>query len=162
MYTVSVDNFQKLDQIRVFYYGFLSKSDQALYKKDKNIFGKYELDPKAEGRIKEINSEVSKKRMTEDGTERKEDIVTKIFETELKTLLQMNFFIYVLEPFQKYVKLFQRSEPLIHLLHEKQVELVKAFPGLFIKPEFWKNIKAAEVGLGKQIILDEKEELVTG
>ena len=57
IYTVSVDNFQKLDQIRVFYYGLLLKSDQALYKKDnKNIF-----DPKAQGRTKEINSEVSKK-----------------------------------------------------------------------------------------------------
>ena len=85
-----------------------------------NTYGERRVNSEALGRIKEIQKVAVKKTMTTD-TEKREKKTLPI----LKTLLEMNFFIYNLDDFQKYIKLFQRSEPLVHLLHEKQVELEK-------------------------------------
>ena len=41
------------------------------------------------------------------------------------TLPTLNFILHSLEGFQKYEKLFQRSEPLIHLLYDKQIDLFR-------------------------------------
>ena len=41
------------------------------------------------------------------------------------TLASLEFISFVLLPYHKYEQLFQRNEPTMHLLYDKQVELYK-------------------------------------
>ena len=45
--------------------------------------------------------------------------------TNIFTLPTLHFILFVLESFQKYEKLFQRQDPTIHLLYDKQVDLFR-------------------------------------
>ena len=47
----------------------------------------------------------------------------------------MSVYTAVLPILKKYVMLFQMTEPLVHMLNEKQVELLLEFLACFMKPE---------------------------
>ena len=49
-------------------------------------------------------------------------------------------FLIELEPlFKRFLKLFQKEEPLIHLIHEEMVELIKSFMRRFLKSDCFEN-----------------------
>lgn len=49
-------------------------------------------------------------------------------------------FLIELEPlFNRFLKLFEKEEPLIHLLHEEMVELIKSFMRKFLKSDCFEN-----------------------
>lgn len=55
------------------------------------------------------------------------------------TRLVLNFFDAILPLLKKYVLLFQKKEPSVHLLHDEQMKLFKSFLSCFIKPEVIPN-----------------------
>jgi hypothetical protein len=64
-------------------------------------------------------------------------IVRKLNDASMKVELE---FLIELEPlFNRFLKLFQKEEPLIHLLHEEMVELIKSFMRRFFKTECFEN-----------------------
>ena len=71
---------------------------------------------------------------TKDGKDRKLHIATKLFEERDKTMAILDLFCKVLPILNQYILFFQKREPLMHKLHEKQELLIKEFLGLFVKP----------------------------
>lgn len=61
--------------------------------------------------------------------------MSKLFENQLETKLNLSLFISVLPLLQEYVKLFQTGSPSIHLMYDKQITLLKNFIVCFVKPE---------------------------
>ena len=68
-------------------------------------------------------------------SDRKDRIVNCLFLNRRQTVVMLNMFKGLLGTFQHYVKYFQSEKPLIHLLHNKIVDVVKRLLGMFIKPE---------------------------
>lgn len=91
-----------------------------------------------EGRdaIRHLRTELNNIQMTEAGKLRKDRITSKLFFTRDDTLMQLNFFSDALTLLKEFVMLFQSQAPLIHVLHEKQVSLLKQFLLSFVKPEY--------------------------
>lgn len=87
--------------------------------------------------------------MTELGIKRKKRITQKLFAKQLLTKLNLEFFIAVLPMLKEYVLMFESATPLVHKLHDKQMELLKIFLGCFIKPEVLKEKKLKSLKLGK-------------
>ncbi|KAJ8300689.1 hypothetical protein KUTeg_022208 [Tegillarca granosa] len=106
---------------------------------------KREVTAKGKERIKTIQHDLSKKKMTDDGKKRKESVCLKIFKHRRYTKLISNLYISVLPLFKKYVMLFEMKEPAIHTLYEEQKKLMSEFLACFIKVEFLKNLTGKEL-----------------
>jgi len=90
--------------------------------------------------------------MTEDGKNRKKRICLKLFHTRLDSLLTLNFYTSVLCMLKQYVMMFESKTPLIHKLHDKQIDLFKKFLVCFIKPEALLNAGPSQL---RQLDLDD-------
>lgn len=76
-----------------------------------------------------------KKNLTEDGKARKQIICQNLIVCFTTTKLTLYFYGFGLEFLKEYVCLFQKKEPMIHLLHDQQLEVFRGLISCFIKPE---------------------------
>ena len=67
--------------------------------------------------------------------ERKDRILSLLFENRNETLTKINLFRGLLERFHGFVKIFQSEKPLIHTLHREMFNVTREVLGMFIKPE---------------------------
>ena len=136
VYDVTVSTNTILDALTVFYYGFLSTEERKVNQpRVVEIYFRNSVSDKARDRIRVIHSVLAKKNMTKDGKERKERIIDRLFRDRKTTTMIMSVYTAVLPILKKYVMLFQMTEPLVHMLNEKQTELLREFLACFIKPE---------------------------
>ena len=66
--------------------------------------------------------------------ERKDGILSQLFENRFETLYKINLFRGLLERFHRFVKIFQSEKPLIHTLLRKMFNITREVLGMFIKP----------------------------
>ena len=66
-------------------------------------------------------------KITDEGRERKERIVAKVFHEKSTLLLNSNLFMSVLPLFKLFILTFEQKEPLIHRLHRSLVENFRTF-----------------------------------
>ena len=92
--------------------------------------------------------------MTTDGIARTKRIVAKLFHTSKITKVQLHIYTSVLPLLKKYVMIFQKSQTMIHVLNDKQIELISGFLSLFMKPEVLSNTRNIQ-----DVKLDEKNHL---
>ena len=78
---------------------------------------------------------MKQKKLTDDGKERKERIVTKLFYKQSTLLLNSNLFLSILPLFKSFILTFEQKKPLIHRLHRSLIENFHAFLGCFMKFE---------------------------
>lgn len=132
-----------------FYFSFLNPSKKANFLHIVvNIYKHHNINKTERDHIRNINSKLSEKNMTQAGRDRKNRINEKLFEDILTTKLICNLFVSVLPLLKEYVKVFQSGTPLIHKLHDKQFELIKSFLACFIKPDVF----ASNGNSAKQIL----------
>ena len=77
--------------------------------------------------------QIQRKKLTKEGCERRNRIIEKLITKQKKTLLLMNLYVGVLQPFKEYVVLFQAKEPQIHKISQFQLEVFKTFLNRFVK-----------------------------
>ena len=138
VFDVSVDTSRLMQAYIVFYFGFLDKRDQSLYKeKVDEILDDCKVSVQARRKIETHHSHMAKKikTLTKDGKERKMRILEKIFFTHEKTMLVLHFYIATLKSLKDYVCVFQSSSTLVFQLQEKQASLFREFLSFFMKPE---------------------------
>ena len=90
------DFLNKKDAYALFYFSFTkSNDDGSLYKTDIDILLNDRND-KVKSRVKQIQSILRKKKLTEDGQKRKDRIIHRLFIQSKQTLLCVNFYCAVL------------------------------------------------------------------
>lgn len=91
--------------------------------------------------VDEIQQTIRKKwsAYTKDGKDRKLHLVDKVSVTREETLLTFQAYKEVLPALKEYMLFFQKREPVVHYLHEKQEELLNSFFSFFVKPEVLVN-----------------------
>lgn len=67
--------------------------------------------------------------------DRKDRIISQLFENRYETLTKINLFRGLLEMFHGYVKVFQSEKPLVHTLHREMYNITRQVLGMFVKPE---------------------------
>lgn len=93
------------------------------------------------------------------------------------TLIQINFLLSLSALYDKFLKLFQREDPLVHILHSEMMDLLRSFMLRFLKGTVVDGLKTGknlqdfnvelsesqrsdlEVGQSTQKLLDKKPEL---
>ena len=86
-----------------------------------------ELNEKAKAKINAIQRKSKKNKLTDEGKECKERIVTKLF-YESTLLLNSNLFTSALPLFKSFILTSEQKEPLIHRLQVESIEaLLKVF-----------------------------------
>lgn len=83
------------------------------------------------------------KKLTKDEKDRKLRIVDKLFHERKLAKLIMALYSSVFPLLKSFVILFEMKEPLIHLLHDEQVRLLKEFLVCFIKPDVVMGAKSS-------------------
>jgi len=73
--------------------------------------------------------------MTKDGKLRKERIVGKLFDERKKTRMLLGLYMSALNILKEYVIIFQSKEPMVHVLHDKQMQLLQNFLSYFVDPQ---------------------------
>ncbi len=142
VYDISVDTERMLDAYIVFYSAFLTKNDKEIYEEVvSEIYKRHGVDKSTITAMNKVLAKMGKKKMTPDGQARTKRIVSKLFHTLSKTKVQLHIYTSVLPLLKKYTMLFQMNKTMIHLLNDKQIELVSGFLTLFIKPEVIANAK---------------------
>lgn len=130
------DTLRLLDCYTQLYYEFLPKSDKTIYHSVLvDILQKQHVTMEGRQEIRRLRAEVGKTSLTSDGKERKARILKSLFYDRDNTLMQLKFFSSVLPLFKEFVLLFQRQDPQIHILHERQVALFREFLVFFLQPE---------------------------
>ncbi|XP_041459242.1 uncharacterized protein LOC121410920 [Lytechinus variegatus] len=146
VYDVCVDTDRLWDAYVEFYYSFLSDSDHSTYLSVlQDIYKIHNVDKPTQDAIKKVQKmmkEKIKKRMTKEGLQRVKYIVQKIFHTGPKTKVIIHVFVSVLPLLKKYVMLFQGEKPMVHLLNDKETELLQDFLACFINSEKLKDATA--------------------
>lgn len=129
------------DALLLFYFSWTG--EDALIYEDyiKEIYEKKALSADNIKQIENIQSMLKKKFLTDDGKSRKKRIVQRLFVQQKKTLLYIGVYQSVLPHFNKYVKLFQSKESLLHELHVQIFNLTKQFFTFFLKHELVSSIK---------------------
>ncbi|KAM9386326.1 uncharacterized protein KZ484_007857 [Pholidichthys leucotaenia] len=145
-YDVTAPNIVMMDAFRVMYYGFMCPEDRALYKTPiLQILNERGVTSDGKERLKEIWETMSSKNMTQDGHNRKQRIIEKVIEKSKETDLISSFYMAVLRLLKDYVLLFQSKSTLIHILHDKQEELMRNFLACFMKPEFLVRLSSQQL-----------------
>lgn len=135
-YDRTLDTMRMKNAYLFFYFSFLSSVDREAYRPMmKQIFEDLKTPFQARKRLYTIMEILSDRKMTKDGKERKERIVTALFYKSKETALQLEVYSSVLQLFKEYVCLFQTTEPMVHKLNDMQTACVKKFLSLFIRPE---------------------------
>ena len=147
VYDVSISVLRYMDLYFIFFYSCLSKEDKLLYKDVlKNLYEKYVLTESDVTEIKAIQRKIELKKMgTEAGEARKKRIIKCLTDDGKKTNLVVSFYTFGLQRLKSYVCLFQSKTPLIHLLHDKQLDCYKIFLGYFFKANKIKKMNLNEL-----------------
>ena len=59
----------------------------------------------------------------------------------------MGFIVFLAQDFKKFIKSLETSEPMIHLLHPKCMQLLRSIFSKFLKPEVFMNTNNGEISL---------------
>jgi len=166
-YDVSVSNMLKLDAFTILYYSFLTPSDKSSFKHlIEGIYRRRQVSDESKKIISTVHTNLGKKKITEDGQKRKDKCMERLFHERLKTKLVLNFYVAVLPLLKHYVMLFEMKDPIVHLLHEKQVQLFKEFLICFCKPDKVKSMRSrdlANLDLNvADLVLDKKDMFIGG
>ena len=161
---LAVDTDRLFDAYTVMYFAFLEKSDkQKLQKLIDSILVKHEVSKEGSVEIEKSLQKLAKKTMTKDGKERKERIIGKLYDERRKTVMLLCVYESVLETLKEYAVLFQSKQPMIHILQDKQIQLLSEFLGYFVKPQLLpktdKELKKVEL---KASILLPKTDMFMG
>ena len=90
-----------IDPFTLLYYAWIPNEFRETHKGDiNNIFDKYELNQNAKALINAIQTKMKQKKLTDDGKERKERIITKLFYKQSTLLLNSNLLLSVLQLFK--------------------------------------------------------------
>ena len=136
IHDIAIQTDYIFDALVEFFYAFLSKSDQTLYKnRIENIEKRRSVSVEGVNSIKQSLQPLKKKRLTKAGKKRKEVIIKLLFYKKKMTLLQLSLFSSAVIPLMEYVTLFQQAEPAIHKLYDNQFKVMREFLGNFINPE---------------------------
>ena len=138
VYDVSVDTERMWDAYVVFYYSFLSDTDRTTYLACiLDVYKKHNVSKTTQEAIKKLQNKMKekKKRMTKEGVQRLKGIVQKVFYTGSKTKVLLHVYVSVLPLLKKYVMMFESVKPMVHLLNDKQTELLQNFMCCFIRSE---------------------------
>jgi len=135
-YNLAADTLRLLDALTIFYVSFAKGDDRIKFDRYKQkVIRQKNVSGESLKKLEEIDLYLKKKPMTVDGKERKVRIINRLFRGRLRTRLLLSIYVGVLHQLKEYVMVFQRKDPHIHLLNDKQIELLKLYLGLFIKPE---------------------------
>ena len=145
-YDLSLSTLRLLEPLYLFYFSFLSAADKLIYQEiQEEILTSKSVSPDAKKLLKNVQSTVSQKNMTEDGKSRKRRIFQKLIFQREYTGSILNLYSSVLALLKQYVCLFELKEPMIHKLHDQQAQLFKNFLGLFVKSEKLKHAKTSDI-----------------
>ncbi len=160
VYDAAQDLLRLLGALTVFYFPFLSAFDKTQFLHIVvSVYKDLNVGDAAKDHIRNVQQSLTDKvkTLTQAGKERKGRILKKLFDQRLETQLISNLFVSVLSQLKEYVMLFQSNSPLIHILHDKQLSLLRDFLACFIKAE---NIAANSAKKIKRLdVKDEKNHL---
>ena len=141
----SIETSRLFDLYLVFYSAFLPVHLRAKYTLLlDNLMQKFSTHG-ARQRVRQILSVMRGKTMTSDGKERKQRILTRLFEEQNKTLLQLDFYQASMFSLKCFVELLQKKEPLIHRLHELHLKTTRRFLCNFIEAKHIVGKSAADL-----------------
>lgn len=131
-YDVSMSTLRLLDMLYLFYFPFVN--DPNNHRADIRTIIQRLQNSKLESRVYQIFELLRQKNktLTKDGRQRKERLVERLFANKNKTSLILNFYVAALPMLKEYVCQFQKQEPLIHKLHDSQLNITKNFLACFI------------------------------
>lgn len=110
-YDVTVSNKRLVDAYTVFYYAFLSPSMKVTYQRIVVlIYHKRNVSDQGKDRLRELQHNLSKKKLTEAGTKRKAVVACKLFKNRRYTRLLISFYVSVLPILKRYVMLYENQE----------------------------------------------------
>ncbi len=106
--------------------------------------------------LTQIHKKFLLKGLTKEGKDRKRRIVERLFYQREKTDVYLTFYQETLPMFKSFVLVFQKSEPMVHTLHDELVELAETFLACFVKRKKVKSLKSSEL---KKLNLQDPENL---
>ena len=92
-------------------------------------------DPGNRRLVQDIHTECRQLHLTTDSMKRKIRIAKKLLSERAKTYLLLNIYISFLKKFKVYVEVFQRNEPMVHKIFDRQQELLRWILQCFLKVE---------------------------
>lgn len=136
MLTVSNRMCQLWDSLRIYYACFLEPVDARKFKAEiESLYTKYDLNSQDVVFIKDLLKKQKEQQKTDTNSARKERIIHCLFDKSDQTFVVLNLYRGVLCKFEHFIKLFQSSKPLVHLLHTELFSVMKEFFSFFIQPE---------------------------
>lgn len=145
-YDRAMETKRMLESLKIFYFSFLSKKDKDLYfSVIKGVMVNKGLVLSVQKKALDLIECLSSKKSTKDGKERKERITKKLFDTADQTAIYLEFYVSVLCIMKEYICVFQTKSPMIHKLHDFQVNAVRKFLQCFIRPEKMQSLAKLDV-----------------
>ncbi|CAL4135756.1 unnamed protein product, partial [Meganyctiphanes norvegica] len=136
VYDVTMSTNRLYEAYFVFFFSCIPDKDKRDYKDLLNkIYVAKHVDEDGKSKIKVIQSEIKKKKLTKSGAKRRDSIVNLLIIQEQKTKLVLGFYSAALPIFKRYVCLFQSKNPLVHKLNDEQLRAFKAILNCFLKSE---------------------------
>ena len=125
-----------IDAYTVFFHTFLKEEDR---KKNRHylidVFKRRKTSVEGQQFIEDIQEELRRKKFTKAGRQRLERIEGFLFEERRKLIVTMKLYRSVLSILRKYTLLFQREEPMIHMVYEELENIYREFLSFFVRPE---------------------------
>lgn len=156
---VSVDTLRLWDAIILYTASFIMMKDLPDYQEViDEVLERREVSDKGKRAVKSLQEALKKKwsSFTSHGKDRKLRLVKKVFEFHDQTLILLHTYISALSLLKEYVLFFQKREPVVHRLHDKQVDLLKDFLACFVTPA---SLQTPDL---TKIDLDNKKNLLPG
>lgn len=159
------------DAFKILYYSWIPSNLIDCYKDDiSKILINYDVNVEGKKLFIDIQKQMKKKSLTEDGKDRKERIITKLFYENNYLNLVSNFFIAVLPLFKSFILIFEQKEPQIHKLHDMMSQTLRTFLSCFMTfeslPKSSNKLKNADIAsnvrkLKTLFVGDENDQLIT-
>ncbi|KAK3772724.1 hypothetical protein RRG08_013417 [Elysia crispata] len=150
------------DQLTVFYFSWLSKQDQKIYKDTVIDILKKNTDPDKSPEIWSILTRMKTKNLTIAGKARKQRIIEKLFFKRKHVFFLTSVVTATLPLFKSFTLIFEQKVTLVHKLHDKMLETLRAFLASFLKLESLSDKKLLSINpedKSHQFILGKKHQV---
>ena len=125
------------------YYAFLTGDDRVTFLRHcVEIYARLNLSQEVKDRVRDIQGQLTRKKMTTQGKNRKRKITLRLFHERKRMMLVLHFYSSSFPLLKRCTLLFQIKEPTLHKVNDEQLALLNEFLACFIRPDLLRDQSA--------------------
>ena len=152
-YDAAQNTLLSLKALTLFCFAYLSSDDKKLYRETIDLLCS-DISIPGQKRLRELQTTLGQRQRTAEGKKRHIRLTDKLFVHRAWTQSVLGVYTAVLAVLKEYVCLFQKSECMVHKLHDEQEKVFRKFLTMFVLPQQFSSLSVDQLKDSEKLTLE--------